>query len=54
MPIMDRKYFIYKHNEYVKQENENYKNNNGAKENNIDGIGINTYAKMEQQKKGTN
>lgn len=53
MPIMDRKYFIRKHNEHVKAENEKYEeHNNGNKETNINGININNYAKLEQQKKG--
>lgn len=52
MPVMDRKYFIRKHNETVKKENEAHeKAGNSSKENNIEGIGINSYAKLEQQKK---
>lgn len=52
MPVMDRKYFIRKHNESVKKENETHENvGNNGKENNIEGIGINSYAKLEQQKK---
>ena len=52
MPVMDRKYFIRKHNEAVKKENEAHENaGNNGKENNIEGIGINSYAKLEQQKK---
>ena len=52
MPVMDRKYFIRKHNESVKKENEaNESAGNNGKENNIEGIGINSYAKLEQQKK---
>jgi hypothetical protein len=52
MPVMDRKYFIRKHNEAVKKENEAYENaGNSGKESNIEGVGINSYAKLEQQKK---
>ena len=52
MPVMDRKFFIRKHNEAVKQENEAYEKASGnGKETNIDGVGINSYAKLEQQKK---
>ena len=52
MPVMDRKFFIRKHNEAVKQENEAYEQASGnGKETNIDGVGINSYAKLEQQKK---
>ena len=52
MPVMDRKYFIRKHNEAVKKENEEYENaGNSGKESNIEGVGINSYAKLEQQKK---
>ena len=52
MPVMDRKYFIRKHNEAVKKENESYENaGKSGKESNIEGVGINSYAKLEQQKK---
>lgn len=52
MPVMDRKYFIRKHNEAVKKENEAHENaGNSGKESNIEGVGINSYAKLEQQKK---
>ena len=49
MPIMDRKYFIHKHNEDVKFQNSKNSNTN---ENNINGSSLNSYAKLEQQKKG--
>lgn len=52
MPIMDRKYFIHKHNKEIKNENKKYTGNN--KETDINGININSYAKLEQQKRETN
>lgn len=52
MPIMDRKFFIRKHNESVKQENKSHERASGnEKETNIEGVAINSFAKLEQQKK---
>lgn len=51
MPIMDRKYFIKKHNEDVKIQNSRHENSGKNNETTYDGNNLNEYAKLEQQKK---
>ena len=55
MPIMDRKYFIKKHNEDVMIQNAKYENEKNGNTSTIDdGISLNEYAKREQTKRQNN
>ena len=47
MPIMDRKFFIHKHNEDIKKQESMVEKNSNEKT--IEGINLNSYAKKEQQ-----
>ena len=53
MPIMTRKFFIKKHNEDVMAQNEKYESKYGSgKETKYsDGVSINEFARLEQNKK---
>ena len=46
MPVRDRKYYILKHNEEVKRQNEELKHNKSGTKSSYD---INQYAEMSQQ-----
>lgn len=55
MPIMDRKFFIKKHNEDVMLQNSKYENGNEGNTTTLnDAISINNYAKQEQIKHKNN
>lgn len=51
MPIMNRKYFIKKHNEDVAAQNAKYENKNGIDGTFDDANTINEYAEREQNKR---
>lgn len=50
MPVYLRKYWIIRHNEKVKKEENQQINNGNGSVKTINGDGVNAYAKLEQMK----